>query len=174
MKAGKTTEAPAPSWTAVASEARHRFGLPRSGSDTPVPRSAGTESAVAAALCRRTPKSRSPFAERGEKVAGGRMRGFLRVGDDVRSLASNADCRVRNAEPSQSLLTSAPNSQSNPSPRPSPLATQWENISATRLDPRRRSDQLIVRCPSKPANGRSAVFTPHRHRRRPTGASQKI
>ena len=61
--------------------------------------------------------SPSPFAERGEKVAGGRMRGFLPVGDDVRSLTSNAGCRVRNAEPSQSLLTSAPTSQGNPSPR---------------------------------------------------------
>jgi len=68
----------------------------------------------------------SPFAERGEKVAGGRMRGFLPVGDDVRSLTSNADCRMRNAEPSQSLLTSAPTSQGNPSPRPSPLAPQRE------------------------------------------------
>ncbi len=70
--------------------------------------------------------SPSPFAERGENLAGlstgtlaeaeGRMRGFLPVGDDVRSLTSNADCRVRNAEPSQSLLTSAPTSQGNPSP----------------------------------------------------------
>ncbi len=47
--------------------------------------------------------------------------GFRPVGDDVRSLTSNADCRVRNAEPSQSLLTSAPTSQGNPSPQPSPL-----------------------------------------------------
>ena len=68
----------------------------------------------------------SPFADRGEKVAAGRRRGFLLVGDDVRSLTSNADCRVRAAELSESLLTSAPTSQGNPSPRPSPLAPQRE------------------------------------------------
>jgi|GEM_PF-3998100 hypothetical protein len=56
----------------------------------------------------------------------GRANAFLPVGDDVRSLTSNIGCRVRNAEPSQSLLTSAPTSQGNPSPPPSPLAPQKE------------------------------------------------
>ena len=217
------------SWSAVASGARHRFGLPRSGSVGSSFRSAGRESAVAAPLCRRSPKARqlftqgapafghggavpaisrrlsasdtpglaakrpaprrgarlfaqdgrglaplrgamplgratggvvaalrnprlmagslsgcsaagnapclptacddcepSPFAERGEKVAGGRMRGFLPVGDDVRSLTSNADCQVWAAELSESLLTSAPTSEVNPSPQPSPVAPQRE------------------------------------------------
>ncbi len=63
----------------------------------------------------------SPFLGGGEKVAAGRMRGFRCVGDDVRSLTSIADCRVRNEEPSQSLLTSAPTNEDYPSPQSSPL-----------------------------------------------------
>ena len=62
------------------------------------------------------------------------MMGCLPAGDDVRSLTSNADCQVRAAELSESLLTSAPTSQGNPSPRPSPLAPQRErekNVGAT-------------------------------------------
>ena len=42
----------------------------------------------------------------------------------MRSLTSNADCRVWVAESSQSLRTSAPTSEGNLSPRPSPLAAQ--------------------------------------------------
>ncbi|KAF0172204.1 MAG: peptidase M56 BlaR1, partial [Limisphaerales bacterium] len=92
----------------------------------------------------------SPFAERGEKVAEGRMRGAATnavaanpspqpsplapqreresapptpVGDDVRRLQSNAEGGRRNAESSQSLLTSA---ATNATPAPDPLQAAQE------------------------------------------------